>query len=100
MNSKSFLLALFTAVAVLPVAIYMLNFPDGISEKNSDWAAFGAYIGGVYGALAFVAVAISLHLTRVQFFIQHEEDLFYRSVEGLQARIMVTLVNLPVLVAP
>ena len=88
MRSARTILAL---VAIAPLAPYLANFPYGISDNISDWAAFGSYIGGVYGAMAFVAVAISLHLTRTQFAIQHEEDVFYKATESLQARIMVTL---------
>tara|TARA_R110001583_G_scaffold65264_1_gene188666 strand:- start:21546 stop:22559 length:1014 start_codon:yes stop_codon:yes gene_type:complete len=91
MRSAKTILSLVAIAAIVPLALYLFNFPHGLSDDISDWAAFGSYIGGVYGAMAFVAVAISLHLTRTQFAIQHEEDVFYKATESLQARIIVTL---------
>lgn len=90
MRKEKFIWIMVAIFASFPLVIYFYNFRYGLSKDASDWAAFGSYAGGIYGAMAFVVVAISIHLTRTQFFIQHEEDAFYKSVESLQARIMVT----------
>lgn len=70
-------------ISTVPLLLYLFNFNYGLSKEVSDWAAFGSYAGGVYGALAFIAIALSTYITRNQFMIQHENEVFYKSVESL-----------------
>src|SRR5690554_5244144 len=69
-----------------PLVLYFFNFQYRLSNDASDWAAFGSYVGGIYGALAFFAVASSIYITRSQFVTQSEDDVFYRSVESLNSK--------------
>lgn len=69
-------------IIIIPLLFYLFNFKYGLSESPSDWAAFGSYVGGIYGALAFFAIIYSTYLTRNQFITQHEDEMFYKSVES------------------
>lgn len=78
-------ITILALIAIAPLGLYFYNFHYGPSNDASDWASFGSYVGGVYGALAFFAVAYSIYLTRSQFVTQYEDDVFYRSVESLKS---------------
>lgn len=80
---KSILIVALIVIGMTPLGLYFFNFQYGLSSQASDWAAFGSYIGGIYGTLAFFAVVFSIHVTRSQFTEQSEDDVFYKSVEYL-----------------
>ncbi|NTW34140.1 MAG: hypothetical protein HGB12_16235 [Bacteroidetes bacterium] len=75
-------------IAITPLILYIAIFHAGLSEKESNWEAFGSYVGGIYGALGFFAVAYSIYMTKEQFQTQHEDEVFYKSMEGLQTRVL------------
>lgn len=58
-----------------------------MSSKHSDWGAFGSFVGGIYGALGFFAVAYSIYLTGRQFRKQAEGQIFYKAMESLESRV-------------
>ncbi len=74
---------LLGAFLVLPLMLYLYSFAYPLSKVHSHWAEFGSYIGGVYGALGFFAVTISIIFTQRQFKRQFESGVFYRSVNAL-----------------
>ncbi len=68
---------------VLPLVFYIYHFSHSFSKEHIRWSEFGSYIGGVYGALGFFAVAISIYFTNRQFRCQFESDLIYKGVNTL-----------------
>lgn len=80
---KKLVIFILVVIALAPLGLYFINFQFGLSNKISDWAAFGSYVGGVYGAMAFFAVAYSIYITGVQFRKQNEDQIFYKSVDDL-----------------
>lgn len=66
-----------------PLGLYFIIFRFGLSYQNSDWAAFGSYVGGVYGVMAFFAIAYSIYVTGARFLKQSEDQIFYKSVDDL-----------------
>lgn len=68
---------------VLPLIFYFYHFPYLVSKEHTRWAEFGSYVGGIYGALGFIAVAISIIYTQRQFRRQFESEAFYKSVNIL-----------------
>ncbi|MDD2558795.1 MAG: putative phage abortive infection protein [Desulfuromonas sp.] len=85
---KKLILFFLIVIAVVPLGLYFFNFGYGLSPKNSDWAAFGSYVGGVYGVMAFFAVAYSIYVTGVQFIKQNQDQVFYKSVDNLMSGIV------------
>lgn len=79
---KSILFSLIV-ITLAPLGLYFYNFGYGLSPENTDWGAFGSYAGGVYGAMAFFAVAYSVYVTGAQFIKQSEDQVFYKSVDNL-----------------
>lgn len=75
----------FVGLLLLPLIpyFYFYHFPYPFSEEHTRWAEFGSYIGGIYGALGFFAVTISIFLTKIQFKRQFDSDVFYKSVNSL-----------------
>jgi hypothetical protein len=61
---------ILTVLAVTPLLAYVLTFAPGshwrFSLDPEDWAHFGEYAAGMYGALAFMGVLITLGLQRKQ----------------------------------
>ncbi|MHB8811125.1 MAG: hypothetical protein ACYC9M_14100 [Desulfobulbaceae bacterium] len=75
--------AFFDSHSVSSSGLVFSNFGYGLSPKNSDWAAFGSYVGGVYGVMAFFAVAYSIYVSGMQFIKQSQDQVFYKSVDNL-----------------
>ncbi|WP_315708509.1 hypothetical protein [Brenneria uluponensis] len=50
-------------VFVIPLALYFIIFHKSLSSESSEWAAFGSYIGGVYGPIFALASVIVLVVT-------------------------------------
>ncbi|MEO1020626.1 MAG: hypothetical protein AAFY56_23515, partial [Pseudomonadota bacterium] len=59
-------LVVAVAAVVIVFALYVLVFPDGLSDKQEHWGQFGDYVGGllnpVFGFLSFVALLLALVL--------------------------------------
>ncbi|MGR5080332.1 hypothetical protein [Photobacterium swingsii] len=70
-----------------PLIGYFSVFHHGFSQSSSDWANFGSYVGGVYGALGFFAVAFSLYLNGRQNLKLEQDQVFYKSMELLSNRV-------------
>src|SRR5882672_226478 len=85
-KSTIILLAVLLLAAV-PFGVYFGVFHSGLSEDHTRWAEFGAFAGGIYGTLAFFALAYTAHITRRQFKIQNEDNVFFKLYESLQKRI-------------
>lgn len=52
-------------ITLIPIAIYLKVFRYGLSKDNADWAAFGSYIGGVYGPIfSLVSIFILIYTLR------------------------------------
>jgi len=81
--ARILLLFLFSA----PLLAYFGTFNEGFSEVSSDWANFGSYIGGVYGALGFFAVAFSIYANSKQNLKLEQDQVFYKSMELLNSRV-------------
>ncbi|HIF9182340.1 TPA: hypothetical protein ACX6QL_003444 [Photobacterium damselae] len=76
---------IFLLVTVAPMGIFVKEFGWLPSTKLNDWGTFGSFISGIYGTLAFFAVAYSLYLTRVQFAKQSEDATFYKAIDSLDS---------------
>lgn len=83
--------ALLVGFAVLlsavPLGIYFFHFHGSWSTKHDEWGEFGSYVSGVYGTLAFLVLAYTTNITRRQFQIQNEDNVFFKLHESLQNRI-------------
>ena len=59
-----------TLITFLVIILYFLNFHEGVSKSSSDWADFGAYVGGVlgplYAFLAFVGLLETIRQSSLQ----------------------------------
>ncbi|AVW95448.1 hypothetical protein BJL85_22400 [Vibrio parahaemolyticus] len=85
MNTRVKALMLF--LFLMPLAGYVWTFRGGFSDVSSDWADFGSYVGGVYGALGFFAVAFSIYSNSRQNLKLEQDQVFYKSMELLNSRI-------------
>lgn len=74
-------------VFIAPLGFYFYIFHGVISVDHSRWAEFGSYVSGIYGALAFLIIAYTTIITKKQFIIQNEDNIFFRLYESLQNRI-------------
>lgn len=70
-----------------PLVAYFCVFHGGFSDSSNDWADFGSYVGGVYGAFGFFAVAISIYFNSKQNLKLEQDQVFYKSMELLHNRI-------------
>jgi len=63
--------------AIICVAAYAYKFapPSGwqLSSDTEQWGRFGAYIGGVFGMLAFIGVLITVEIQRRQLDLQRHQ---------------------------
>jgi hypothetical protein len=78
---------LATGLSMLPLAMYFLQFHGSLSAEQGKWGEFGSYISGVYGTLAFLVLAYTTNITRRQFQIQNEDNVFFKLHDSLQDRI-------------
>jgi hypothetical protein len=78
----------------MPLAVYFYNFNGGLSSDHSTWAELGSYLGGSYGALAFVALIYTTNITRKQFKIQNEDSVFFKLYDSLQNRISIATISI------
>lgn len=74
-------------LSAVPLAIYFFNFHGSLSPTHNDWSSFGSYVSGVYGTLAFFVLAYTTNITRRQFQIQNEDNVFFKLYESMQIRI-------------
>ncbi|MDD5035521.1 MAG: putative phage abortive infection protein [Methylococcaceae bacterium] len=88
---KQMLITLF-AVLSLPLIFYFLTFHGSLSVKHDRWAEFGSYLSGTYGTFAFIILAYTTNITRRQFTIQNEDNIFFKLYESLKNRIDNSLV--------
>lgn len=97
---KTLLLLIFSIGSLTPVLLFIFHFGYVPTNTLNDWGAFGSFASGVYGTLAFFAVAYSLFLTKNQFTKQNEDIIFYKAIDGLDKHVQVvesensSLVNL------
>ena len=78
----------------MPLAVYFYNFNGGLSSDHSTWAELGSYLGGSYGALAFIALIYTTNITRKQFKIQNEDSVFFKLYDSLQNRISIATISI------
>jgi hypothetical protein len=76
---KNLVYVLVLVFFFIPLAIYFINFNDGLLNLSSDWSNFGAYVGGVYGTLGFFAVAYSIYFNSRQNLKIEQDQVFYKS---------------------
>jgi hypothetical protein len=74
-------------IFVVPLGLYFYVFHGVMSVDHSRWAEFGSYVSGIYGALAFLILTYTTYITRKQFKVQNEDNIFFRLYESLQNRI-------------
>lgn len=91
---KIVLLIIASVLFVTPLVIYFYNFNGGFSTEHSKWSEFGSYLGGIYGALAFFALAYTTNITRKQFKIQNEDSVFFKLYDSLQNRISIATLSI------
>ncbi|HFF9519552.1 TPA: hypothetical protein ACGFAK_004227 [Serratia marcescens] len=49
-------------ILFIPIGIYTITLHAPLSKSNSDWGAFGSYIGGVYGPIfTFISVLVLIY---------------------------------------
>ena len=85
---------LFTLLFTLPIVFYAISFSGGISNEHSRWSEFGSFLSGIYGTFAFIILAYTTNLTRKQFKIQNEDNVFFKLYESLQTRITNSSISL------
>lgn len=82
------LAGLAIALAItFPLTIYFLNFHGRLSANHSRWAEFGSYLAGVYVVPTLAVLVYTTFITRKQFQIQNEDNLFFKLYDSLQNRI-------------
>ncbi|MEL7629776.1 hypothetical protein AAGW04_12385 [Pectobacterium aroidearum] len=65
MLKKYKILFCVTVISFIPSAIYFLKFHGSLSDKSSDWSAFGSYFGGVYAPIfSFLSVIVLIKTLR------------------------------------
>lgn len=74
-------------LSAIPLGIYFFKFHGSLSKTHTAWGEFGSYVSGVYGTLAFLVLAYTTNITRRQFQIQNEDNVFFKLYESLQNRI-------------
>lgn len=74
-------------LSLLPIGLYLHTFGSTIYSSHQSWGEFGSFLSGIYGSFAFLILAYTTHLTRVQFKIQNEDNIFFKLFEALQKRI-------------
>lgn len=88
MDKKTlYVLILLLLCSALPIIMYINIFGIHFNTKHSSWGEFGSFLSGVYGSFAFLILAYTTHLTRTQFKIQNEDNVFFKLYESLQKRI-------------
>lgn len=76
-----------TAVALAPIALYLVKFHGGLADEHVRWGEAGSYLSGIYGSLALLVLAYTTYLTQTQFKRQNEDSVFYKLFDSLQYRI-------------
>ncbi|MFZ3409017.1 putative phage abortive infection protein [Vibrio chagasii] len=71
----------FLLISAIPIVAYFCDFNLGVFNSTSDWANFGSYVGGVYGALGFIAVVFTLYTNGQQALKSEQDQVFYKSME-------------------
>lgn len=89
--SKIIKYSLAAATLLTPIGLYLIKFQGSLSQNHSAWGEFGSYIGGLYGALGFFALAYTTIITQKQFQIQNQDSLFLKLLESIENRINSTL---------
>jgi hypothetical protein len=84
---KRVILGSFLAAGIFPLGIYLFNFHGSLSPEHQEWAEFGSYVSGAYGAFAFLILAYTTNLTRRQFQIQNQDNFFFKLHDSLESRI-------------
>jgi uncharacterized membrane protein len=77
------LLSLTIILTAIPIIAYFINFSGSISEKQSDWGAFGDFFGGIVGTIfSLIAVIfsfISIYITlKIATKIYEEEEKLHK----------------------
>lgn len=87
-RNKTFIWTLITTLVLLPIFMYLFKFgTKPLSTHQSIWGDFGSYVSGIYGTLAFFVLIYTTTITRKQFQIQNEDNLFFKLYESLENRI-------------
>lgn len=82
------LITVLSVLFILPLIFYAWNFQGGISSNHSRWSELGSFLSGIYGTFAFIILAYTTNLTRKQFKVQNEDNVFFKLYESLQTRII------------
>lgn len=75
------------AFSIAPLGLYFYRFHSSLSEVHGKWGEFGSYLSGVYGSLAFMAVAYTTYVTQRQFRMQNEDSVFFKVIDSMHNRI-------------
>lgn len=73
---------LIILATMLPLLLYLYRFNGFFFNEHRHWSEFGSYIGGIYGCLAFIVLALTFDLSRKQFKSQSEDLFFFKLVEA------------------
>lgn len=68
-------------LSTLPLVAYFHTFNSELSDNSSVWADFGSYIGGVYGALGFLAIVYTFYSNGKQSAKAEQDQVFYKLME-------------------
>jgi len=82
-----FFVCLAAGLSMSPLAMYFFQFHGPLATESGKWGEFGSYISGIYGTLAFLVLAYTTNITRRQFQIQNEDNVFFKLHDSLQGRI-------------
>lgn len=58
---------------IISLGLYFGMFHDKLSDNSEKWDHFGSYIGGMFSALAFIAVVYSQYIDKKRFDEQKAE---------------------------
>jgi hypothetical protein len=81
-NGIKLLITSITILALIIVGFYFIYFHSEISNNNSDWGAFGEYIGGVIGTLFNITAVILIYYTYKNSNLQQFELTFFNMLSS------------------
>lgn len=51
-------------ILMITIGIYFWKFNGELSDDSNTWGNFGDYFGGIFSALAFIAIIYSMYTER------------------------------------
>ncbi|MGZ8947235.1 MAG: hypothetical protein ACXW1W_17665 [Methylococcaceae bacterium] len=88
--------AVLCIIVFVVVGFYLVNFHDGLSEKNEVWGTFGDYVGGILNP---VIAAFAFYLIAKTYELQKRELEATRSLLGVSTNAQKDQIKLAALTA-